>query len=317
MIWSMTGYGTASMALSCGEYNIELRSVNSKGLDLRLTYPDELSAAEHSIRAWLRSRIPRGKIDVKIRAMATSQLQSIHLNETKLHHIQSIARQIAMTLDEGVSDHLQRTAPLSVDAALRFPGVIDHGALSYNPEKDENILRHGVEEACSQLVEMRQSEGRALEGILSTHLCLIRERVEQIELLAETIQATIQKKLSHKMAMSLQDALDFTVGTEPTQSIMSELLQHPRFLMEVAIISERSDIAEELSRLQAHVQQMQSLLSCSDPQGVGRRCDFLCQELLREANTCGSKVGEIKITHHVVELKSEIERFREQVQNVM
>jgi uncharacterized protein (TIGR00255 family) len=292
----MTGYATASQALPTGALSIELRSVNSRFLDLALRVPDDLRQFEGLLREAISARLQRGKVECRVNMQRQAGSQVPRLN-------QAIVDQLAQ-LSGQVQAALPGTAPLRVVDVLGWPGVLD------GQELDSDALRAAVQAALEQALEAlqasRQREGEALRnGLL--------ERCNAIEAIAAKVQprvpeiiAGIERKLTERMNQALGNAL---AGSTVSREEIGE-----RVRQEVTLYGLRIDVDEEINRLNTHTTEVRRVLGAGG--AVGRRLDFLMQELNREANTLGSKATVVDLTQAAVELKILIEQMREQIQNL-
>lgn len=293
MIRSMTGFGRASFEVEGQSFLVELRSLNHRHLDLQLRLARAFSFLEPELRGRLRDRFGRGKLDLVVSQPAGQRVPPrLQVDTESARCYLAAARELA---DEpGVEGRID------VAALLSLPGVTSLA----EPELGEDLLRpallEAVDRAASMVDEMRRAEGSALERDLRQHL-------EQVEALGRSLAARaqdVQKTARQRLQQRLEDlARETGLGDEG------------RLYHELALAADRLDVSEELVRLESHVAQFRSLLDTSG-EPVGRRCEFLLQEMAREANTVGSKVGDAGVAHLVVELKGALERLREQVQNV-
>ena len=293
MIRSMTGFGRATVEVAGQSFLVELRTLNHRHLDVQLRLPRVLSFLEPELRILLRDRFQRGKLDLVVSQPAGEHPPSrVKVDTESARSYLAAARELEA--DHGVEGRLD------VAALLSLPGVTSFA----DPELPEDGVREARRgaggRAADAVEEMRSAEGSALER----DLC---ERLERVEALgrslgarAKDVQKTVRERLKDRMEQ---------LGRE------TGLTDEARLYHELSLAADRLDVNEELVRLQWHVEQFQGLL-CGVGEPVGRRCDFLLQEMGREANTVGSKGSDAGIAHLVVELKSELERLREQVQNV-
>ncbi len=297
----MTGFAQARVEQNGWSMRISLRSVNHRFLDLHLRLPEGFETFEPRIRQVVRERLRRGHIDVTLHfepaGPAAVQINR-ELAESYLKVAEDLRRQFGM-----------KTEPDLV-ALLRLPGVIAPsgapGANSSDEQQQERLatqVASCLEEALTRLEEMRRAEGRTLAEEMDRRLKHIATCASEIEKLAETLRPDYARRLETRL-----------------KELLGETLLDPaRLAQEAALLAERGDISEELARLRSHVEQFQKLLVESDE--AGKKLDFLLQEMQREANTILSKTPGIEanglaITDLALEVKSEIEKLREQVQNV-
>jgi uncharacterized protein (TIGR00255 family) len=286
---SMTGFGRAEINLPGVRLSVEIATVNQKNLQVSVFGPEAWPALESAASAWIRARLQRGKVTARVTQAAASATQRQWDHEAvanSLDELAKIAQLCGMKLTAD-GELLLRLAESS-----RRPSVVlpDLAAVETN-------VRSAFEEALGNLVTMRQAEGAALSKDLSERLAKMAAMVTGME------QAEKLAPVRHRDAMlkRLKDAgLSLDVNDE-------------RVLKELALFADRSDITEEVVRLKSHIDQFSTELALPN---CGRKLDFLIQELLREVNTIGSKASEIATTKLVLEAKTEIERIREQVQNL-
>ena len=295
MILSMTGFGRATLRLESLGFDVEVRSVNHRHLDARVRVPRILSTCEVDLRARIQQRIGRGKVDLTI---ATSDDSTV------------LAR---VDIDRGVAVEYGRVArelggidgvegSLTVDTLIGLPGVTHLAEPEFRADELLEALLGGVDRALDALLEMRASEGKAIERDLMS-------RLERVEALADSIDSR-----SGQVADAVRDRL-----RKRTEQLRLEtgLLDEARLHQEIVIAADRLDVTEEIVRLRSHMEQFREIVKGAGVGvPVGRRLDFLLQEFGREANTIGSKGSDAPIAHDVVELKAELERIREQVQNI-
>ena len=312
MISSMTGYGSASRQVSLGggmvaDLQLEVRAVNSRFLDLSFRLPDECRAAEPALRELAVQQLARGKVEFRAvwRINATGKLPAVmaeaaqSLSQDRLHALQVLAAHVQTTFTNA--------APMSVAEVLRWPGIVSE------PKGDEEVwvaatLAAGTE-ALGALVETRAAEGRALGTVLQRITTQMRSIVEQIEPQIPEYVQQYQLKLTARLAEALASQASSSLNTS---AVTAEVLE--RIRQEVVLYAVRIDVAEEFARLKTHFEAVETALKSKGP--VGKRLDFLMQELNREANTLSSKSVGVNCTSAALELKLLIEQMREQVQNL-
>lgn len=289
---SMTGYGSGRAALGDGEVVLDVRTVNHRFLDVHVRLPSRIQARTPIIERVIRARLERGRVDV------TARFEGQTLPQPRLDLDRARAVYAELT---ALRDELNpgEPVPLSVLSSVPDLFVADR---SIDDEALDRALRIAAETACDAVLTMRKNEGDALASELIDR---------QSELLAHLAALTeaVPSMLDDRRAR-LRDRLDALLGDTHTALDPSRLEQ------EIALLADRSDIAEELVRLESHRVQMLELIENSNA-AIGKRIDFLLQEMAREANTIGSKVQDASITAHVVALKACIEKMREQAQNVL
>lgn len=295
MIRSMTGFGEASAEVEGIHYFVEVRSLNSKFFKAVIRLPEALQALEAEMETALRNRLARGTITVTASCTDTSEAAAYEINHLALErYIEQIKKARPFASGE---------ARIELGALLSLPGVLQP------PADEEARLQRArramfplLERACGSLVGMRESEGRLLREELLRQRDLIQVRLGEIGGKAPEVVAVYQARLKARIEALLQEA---GVRVETVDLIR-----------EIAAYAERTDIAEELSRLSGHMEQFSQLLSTGAERPVGRTLDFLTQEMLREANTIASKSPDADISRWIVEVKGAIDRIKEQVQNV-
>jgi len=295
MIHSMTGFGQSTFELGGLIYAVEVRAVNHRHLDARVRLPRQMSEQETRIKSLVQARLARGKVDLTVTQVnggaSPGELQ--------------VDREIARQYVEAASDlrenhHLAGT--LDVAELLALPGVARFVEISLPGEELEQALDDAVIDALEKLVAMRLTEGRALAAELAGRLDKIQCLVAVFEERAETVLELAKQKLERRMEQIQRD---------------TGLFDEARLHQEIVIAADRLDIREEIVRLRSHVEHFRTIVAEADEGSpVGRRLDFLLQEMGREGNTIGSKANDAPLAREVVELKAELERVREQVQNV-
>lgn len=290
---SMTGFGRATQIVDGLQCIIEIKSVNSRFLDLNIRSPKQVNSVEHSIRKCIQKTIHRGKVDVfvTLQDVADREKQFI-INSSLKHQIQDLL------VSEGFYREPQEV-PLSAVMAISNDWV-----QIQDSEVTEDVLQSLVTDtttnALNALVSMRQSEGIHIQQDLLHRLSQMTNIIEDINSHKADAVIAYQENLRTKM-MDYVEGLDITANED-------------RLLQEVAIMADKTDITEEIVRFRSHVVQLTNTLKMDEP--IGRKLDFIIQEMNREVNTIGSKAMDITLTDHVVQLKCELEKVREQVQNI-
>lgn len=296
---SMTGYAMVRGEFDGWTIRVSVKSVNHRFLDVKLRMPDSLEPYEHRLRQVVRGRIQRGHLDVHVN-VDPGEAAPVHVNRELLNAYVNAA--------EDLRKQTGTNAELDPVSLLRLPGVIT-GLASALPETDEGqeglgkALEKYLEDALGKMDEMRKAEGRHLAEELRSRVARIGEETEQVRELVGTLRPAFSRRLEAR----LKELLNGTV-VEPS-----------RLAQEAALLAERSDISEELDRLRSHLQQFSKLLDGAGE--LGKKLDFLLQEMHREANTMLSKTPGVEsealaITGLALEIKAEIEKLREQVQNI-
>jgi uncharacterized protein (TIGR00255 family) len=291
MIHSMTGYAAASAPLppdgARGTLAIELRSVNARFLDLQFRIAEDLRGLEPVLRELIAARVSRGKLDCRVYLNENPQLPGVtRLNAEALERLKELAAQVQQALPHA--------APLRVADVLRWPGVVAE------PQADEEATRALAASLCrkalDELIASRRREGAKLAAAITERVASMRRSIDQAAPLVPQSIAAYQARLGEK----LREAL----GTGDDDRVRAEL----------AVFAAKVDVDEELTRLRAHLDEVERNLQKGG--AVGKRLDFIAQELNREANTLASKSASQQVTDCALELKLLIEQMREQVQNI-
>lgn len=291
MLSSMTGFGVGRAVSGDEELLVELKSLNHKFCEVKVRLPRELSTLEAAVIKRTKDRLARGSVDVFVRRATVGRSASVPQVDAAL------AREYARALAEVARAAGLDERPRLQDVALQ-PGVIRLEERGVDVERAERALEAALGHALEALQSMRKVEGAAIEADLRARVGWVERVAGEIRELSPRVVEEFRARLQGRIAELLES------GTVDPQ----------RLAQEVAFHAERTDIAEEMTRLQAHVDQFRQLLGQGEPSG--RKLDFLVQEMNREVNTTGSKSQSPAISERVVALKAEIERIREQVQNV-
>jgi uncharacterized protein (TIGR00255 family) len=287
---SMTGFGVGHAVFGAGRLCIEVKSLNHRYLDVRVRLPADLGDHAFYLEHLARSRLVRGRFDIQLR----TEGQTAPKLCLDADSIRSLYHQLASLRDE-----LTPSAEIPLTALLGLPAVYLESD-ERSTDRVRNAIEHAFGEAQRRLEEMRAHEGAHLALVLREILARAEELVARCATRAtESIQLH-RDRLRERVAKLVEDP---SIVVEPS-----------RMEQEVAIIADRSDVSEELARLESHFSQLRQLINSDEPSG--RRMDFLLQEIGRETNTLGAKSQDARLSHLVVELKAESERMREQVQNV-
>jgi uncharacterized protein (TIGR00255 family) len=286
MIYSMTGYAVAARELENAVLNLELRSVNHRYLDIQFRLPDELRAIEPSLRETLTARLNRGKVECRISYAPTPGRKGIELDEALLNQL--------IALNARVRAALPQARDLSASDVLRWPGMLGSDALDVDELRAvcRDLLDHVLEE----FRVSRAREGEKLKAMLLERAAAVGTRIAEVAPRMPQVIAGFQEKLASRLKEALANA------------------DEDRIRQEVALFANKIDVDEELTRLATHITELRRVLDQGG--AVGKRLDFLMQELNREANTLGSKAADISVTQVSMELKLLIEQMREQIQNI-
>jgi len=287
---SMTGFGHAEGVMEHFEISVDVKTVNSRFFDFKPKLPRELSALEADLRRVVQGFLKRGRIDLYIEFKPTDKGQ-LEINEAMVDSYLQVGRQLN---DSGVS------GSLNIYNLMNLPGVLVSKVHSITAEDDVEKLLAVVSEAVSRADRNRLAEGKSLQDDLVDRLDRIEASLPEIESRMGTIRELFKVKFEEKFK---ELALDLEVDKQ-------------RLAQEVVYYVEKSDVSEELTRLQSHLQRFREFIFGKPGEPVGKNLDFLCQEMNREANTILSKSPLPEVTDSGVLIKGEIERIREQVQNV-
>ena len=291
MIKSMTGYGSAKGLVDGLEISVELKSVNNRYLDASVRLPRSFLFAEEMIKSRVQSHISRGKVDVFV-SVDSSQAgdMAVKVNEGLLKgYLDAIGH---------IAEEYGLPNDLTAQSLSRFPDVLTVEKRELDAEAISAGMGEIVERALQDFDAMRLREGEKLRDDVLTRLETIRSLVETVEAKAPETVAEYRRRLEQKMA----------------EVLGSTGIDENRILAEAAIFADHIAVDEETVRLRSHMSQLRSMINGNSP--TGRKIDFLIQEFNREANTIGSKCQNSQIAHVVVDLKSEIEKIREQIQNI-
>lgn len=290
MLRSMTGFGHCEYTEQDITFTIEIKTVNHRYSDIFLRMPKQISSFEELIRSLASARIQRGKIDIYITYNnKSSDFQEVMLDEGLAKAYCDAMRKISANL--GLRDDISATS------LARFPDILKVEKQDNNEEVGK-ILEKAFNFALEELLQMRTREGEKLKESLLVNLSVIEKYIERIYEKAPLVV----KEYKEKLETRLSELIDL------------QRVDPGRIATEVALFADKCSIDEELVRLRSHIMQMREMLDVGSP--VGKKADFLIQEMNREVNTIGSKASDIDITRNVVELKSEIEKLREQIQNI-
>ncbi|MBI4397939.1 MAG: YicC family protein [Candidatus Omnitrophica bacterium] len=291
MIRSMTGYGDARSGRRAGTYSVEIRSVNQRFFDLQVRLPSELACLESEVKKLLQTEIVRGKVTafIGIEGMADSA-EELSLDFERARFYISLLKQ--------VEQKLKIKNDISAREILSFSNVLKIKEKTADTRKIWTAMKPVLEQALRAFVHSREKEGKIILDDLEGRLKTIVKRVREIEAVAKNLPALYKQKLDRRIK-------------ELTHGLM---LDEEKLLKETALVAERSDMTEEIVRLLGHIELFGKILK--EKGDVGKRLDFVVQEMNRETNTIGSKCSDFSIAGAVVEIKSELEKIREQIQNV-
>ena len=290
---SMTGYGRGGHAQNGFKISVELSAVNRRQSEISLNLPRELEMLEAPLRDAINAKISRGRVIARVLVHAGgSQLSA------RMHINLPLARAYTTELNR-LAKKLKLSGQVTLDQLIRAPGVLQTDEELVEAEKIWPVLEQALKEALAALVKMREREGEHLARDLAGRIGAMRKAVRIIQKQAPLTAKNYRQQLVERIK---------TAGLETPAP------EDERLLKEIVLFADRSDISEELTRLESHFQQFEDCRKSKEP--VGRTLDFLAQEMNREVNTIGSKANDAVISRAVVTLKAELEKFREQAQNV-
>lgn len=286
----MTGYGKANSEKEQRKYQVEIKSVNHRYLDISVKMPRVLSYLEEEVKKEIASKIKRGKIDVFITFQNdSSEGKEIKINteiaKVYINELKNLAKQEEILADIGVTE------------IAKLPDVLT----IQNKQEDETIrseLIETVRQATEKLVQMRQAEGAKITEDLLTRISKIEEKVKEISSLSTGLIEEYVVKLEGRIKEILK----------------SQEVDEARLAQEVVIYADKCSVEEEVTRLKSHIAQFEKFLKTEE--AIGKKLDFVIQEMNRETNTIGSKANNLEITNEVIEVKTELENIREQIQNI-
>lgn len=292
MIKSMTGYGKSEIENELVDFDVEIRTVNSRYFDLQIRMPSQFNFLEDKIRKEINSKLKRGRVDVYIKS---SRRKSLSSNV-------SIEKDLALDMKNKLEDLIEY---IDLDYRLSLRDIlINEDIINFesNNEVDEEVskmLLSAIGEASEKVDKMREVEGQSLAKDLEFNLAKLEEIILEVEKRSEEVVYIYKERLEKNIANILTDTV---------------AIDQDRLANEIAFYADKSDINEEIIRLKSHIEQFRKNIESNAP--VGKKLDFIVQEMLREFNTIGSKANDLSIIDHIIEGKSLIEKLKEQVQNV-
>ncbi len=287
MCKSMTGYSTAEFSLDGDSFSLELKSLNHRYLDMKVRSPERFYWAEERIREEVKGRLARGNLSIFIKQTSIAQA-GFTLN---IPYVEACRKAADELKGLGINGELDIPFLLAQRDTFKEVGV------NRDVEADWSGLKPALAEALGSLIDWREKEGEKLKEDVSSKLDEITRSVEAIHARTPELSTEYREKLLARMKELIEREVD-----------------EQRLLTEAAVVAERSSVDEEVIRLKSHVGRFTDFLSAPEP--IGRKLDFLCQEMLREVNTIGSKISDLDVTQKVVDVKAVLENIREQVQNI-
>ena len=293
MLTSMTGYGSAENRNKKYTFNVEIKSVNNRFMDIVLRTNSSTIPYEKEIVSLIKKKCIRGRINVNINIIENQGDNKLILNKNNLNSYISIVRQI--------KKEVKLNENISLNNILRFPDVISKKNISEIQIFYKNIILRTLRSAVNDLNDFRKAEGVNLHSNIKKIFNIINAKIKKIELLSKTHSKKEMSYYKNKIKTVFPD--------------YNKKLDNDRVYQEIAIIMEKKDINEEIIRLKSHMKLFNTYLNSKD--NTGKKMNFLLQEMSREINTIGSKSDKIKINHIVVDIKDNLEKIKEQVQNIL
>jgi len=291
LINSMTGFGRGEIKDLGYHFSVEMKSVNHRFLEVVIKMPRTLNLFEDTIRKIIQEKVQRGRIEVYVNVKET---------EAKKRLVK-VDKELALSYDISLKELAQLLHTTYLTDIYRLVSLPEVLSIEEEEAEVDNLwpaLEGAVQNALAQLLEMRRQEGETLVSDLRTRIAAIRELRQEVADRAPLVVAEYKERLKEKITGLLSDTT----------------IDENRLTMEVALLADRASIDEEIVRLESHLEQVEKTLSSSEP--IGRKLDFLIQEMNREVNTIGFKANDFVITRKVVDGKSELEKIREQIQNI-
>ena len=291
MIKSMTGFGRSTYENEGREYIVEIKSVNNRFTDINIKMPRNLNYLEEKIRKQILSNISRGKVEVSIQLNNNSDLgKKINLNT-------DIAKKYIEELKK-LSEETNIIDNINIMDVAKFPDVLNIRIDEEAEEVIEKELFTALDSAINSFLDMRQKEGSKIKVDLENRIEVIKQKIEQIS----------------SISAGLVDEYIVKLETRIKELLKTDVVDESRLAQEVVIYSDKCSVEEEITRLKSHISQFLNLLNSEI--AIGKKLDFLIQEMNRETNTIGSKANNLEITNFVVDIKTELENIREQIQNI-
>lgn len=291
MIKSMTGFGRAEQIIDGRDIIVEIRSVNHRYYEFSARVPRAYGYIEEKLKSFLNGRISRGKVEVSV------SIAAVEAADTLIEINKAVAKGYVDAL-RSVGEELGLADDLTLSQLVRLPDIFTVRKTADDEEQIWNSVKTVADEAVSKFISMRETEGLKMKEDVLERSDIIERLVDEVERLSPISAENYRSKLYSRLCEVLAD----------------KNIDEQRIVTEAAIFADKTAVAEETVRLKSHIRQLRDMLALDEP--VGRKLDFLIQEFNREANTIGSKAQDIAVTKIVVDLKSEIEKIREQIQNI-
>ena len=292
MAISMTGFGRGEYKDDNYQFSVECKTINHKYADINIRLPRKLSFLEDKARILVKDYIKRGRVDLYIK------LDLLGSEDVNLKFDEELATQYVSILKQ-IKDKFDLVDDISVMNIAKFPDVIKTEEKEDDEDKLWSMLKVALENALLKLKEMRSEEGKKLAEDIQNRCDLLKNYIEDIEKYSYNVVIDYKEKLKNRISDMLEDP---------------SIIDESRLAQEVAIYADKSSITEEIVRFKSHIEQLKNTVVKNE--SIGRKIDFLIQEMNRETNTIGSKSSDLNITNLVVEVKSELEKIREQIQNI-
>ena len=292
MAISMTGFGRGEYKDDNYQFLVECKTINHKYADINIRLPRKLSFLEDKARILVKDYIKRGRVDLYIK------LDLLGSEDVNLKFDKELATQYVSILKQ-IKDKFDLVDDISVMNIAKFPDVIKTEEKEDDEDKLWSMLKVALENALLKLKEMRSEEGKKLAEDIQNRCDLLKNYIEDIEKYSYNVVIDYKEKLKNRISDMLEDP---------------SIIDESRLAQEVAIYADKSNITEEIVRFKSHIEQLKNTVVKNE--SIGRKIDFLIQEMNRETNTIGSKSSDLNITNLVVEVKSELEKIREQIQNI-
>ena len=290
MIKSMTGYGKSSLSINSREYQVEMKTVNHKYIDINIRLPRIISYLEEDIRKIVSSKMKRGKIDISI----NFENYSKDVNDVKINT--ELAKMYICNLKQ-LAEEENISANIEVADISRFPDVLIIKS-NFNEDELRIELMQVVNDAIEQVIKMRENEGKKISEDIKSKISQVETKIQEI----------------FGLSTGLIEEYVVKLETRIKEILKTEELDKSRLMQEVVIYADKCSVEEEITRMKSHIQQLRNLIETNEPSG--KKMDFLMQEMNRETNTIGSKANNLEITNRVVDIKTILEDIREQIQNI-
>ena len=306
----MTGFGSASKIVSNGEILAEIRSVNNRFLDCTIKLPEQFKYLEPKIRDILVKKIKRGKVELKVNTIKALTSEEEILNQDKIFKL--------LQYHKTLSQKNKEIENWTISELLKWPGVISSG--SHEDEFSEEEILSTVNRSVIDFCNSSEREGGRLESQILEYVERLNNLANEAKKLLPDIEKNIRERISKRLLESVDDSLKNSVDikTKNIFSKNSEMVEalHERIRLEASLAATKIDISEEIERIHSHLKEIKKVISDDEQIAIGKRLDFLTQELHRESNTIGSKSFSVKQSNLSIEMRIIIEQIKEQVQNI-